>query len=252
MVSHEFLAALTGEGVTLDPCCTQAHWQNGICERIIKTIFEAAETLMLDHGMSVEDAVHHATESHNSVERVEGYAPTQWAFGRDKDHSGLLHERTEEGELPRNTNEKFQENLKKRTVARQVVTEKIMKNQILRAKQAKSYPPQIFAPGMLVCVWRKGRPGSKKSRGPGIDKGQWYGPGTVLGSQTRREDGGTPLESKKVWVVMGSKLWRCAPEQLRNASNREIETFRHEHPHAMDVRCSDQGSTDRRIRRGRH
>ena len=50
------------------------------------------------------------------------------------------------------------------------------------------------------------------------------GPGTVLGVQSRRSDG-EAMETKKVWVVMGARLWRCAPEQLCNASNREVAMF---------------------------
>ena len=79
-VSHEFFESISGEGVMLDPCATQAHWQNGIAERAIKTVFECAKSLHKDHDTDLETSVHQAVEAHNTVERVDGYSPTQWAL----------------------------------------------------------------------------------------------------------------------------------------------------------------------------
>ena len=89
-MSREFFESISGEGVMLDPCATQAHWQNGIAERAIKTIFECAKSLHKDHDTDLETAVHQSVEAHNTVERVDGYSPTQWAFGRDNNWSGTL------------------------------------------------------------------------------------------------------------------------------------------------------------------
>ena len=49
----------------------------------IKTIFDCARSLHKDHDTDLETAVHQAVEAHNTVERVDGYWPTQWAYGRD-------------------------------------------------------------------------------------------------------------------------------------------------------------------------
>ena len=32
--------------------------------------------------LSLEEALHLATASHNSIERVKGYSPNQWAYGK--------------------------------------------------------------------------------------------------------------------------------------------------------------------------
>ena len=48
-VSHEFFESISGEGVMLDPCATQAHWQNGIAERAIKTVFDCARSVSYTH-----------------------------------------------------------------------------------------------------------------------------------------------------------------------------------------------------------
>ena len=74
-MSHEFFENISGEGVMLDPCATQAHWQNGIAERAIKTVFDCARSLHKDHDTDLETAVHQAVEAHNTVERVDGYFP---------------------------------------------------------------------------------------------------------------------------------------------------------------------------------
>jgi hypothetical protein len=61
-------------------------------------------------------------------------------------------------------------------------------------------------------------PGTNRSQG--IHKGAWFGPATVLGTETRIENGqATP--GNIVWIIISDRLWRCAPQQLRRASERE-------------------------------
>ena len=129
LVSTEFTTALLGMGVRLDPCCTQARWQNGITERAIRTVSDVAENLLRGEDISTGDAVHAAVEAHNSMERVEGYAPVQWAFGRQRDWTGALHE-NEESYLPLSTNHRFLNNLDLRVKTQNLVNEKVLKNQI--------------------------------------------------------------------------------------------------------------------------
>eukprot|EP00969_Alexandrium_andersonii_P224027 9894374-Alexandrium_andersonii.AAC.1 len=68
MVSVAFTDAFLGLGVRLDPCCTQAHWQNGITERAIRTIADVTENILRDDGdVTTGDAVHAAVEARNSM-----------------------------------------------------------------------------------------------------------------------------------------------------------------------------------------
>ena len=55
----------------------------------------------------------------------------------------------------------------------------------------------------------------------GVNKGQWYGPATVLGTETNEENG-VRRPAAVIWVVVNNRLWRCAPQQLRKASGREV------------------------------
>ncbi|CAK0799399.1 unnamed protein product, partial [Prorocentrum cordatum] len=89
-VSRGLFGNISSEGAVLDPRATRAHWQKGIAERAIQTFFERAKSLHRDHYTDMETAVHQAAETHNTVERVDGYSPTQWAFGRDEKWPGTF------------------------------------------------------------------------------------------------------------------------------------------------------------------
>ena len=59
----------------------------------------------------------------------------------------------------------------------------------------------LFVLGCKVFIWR---PGNTKKDG---EKAWfWKGPGTVIGSAHG---------SSKLWAALGSKVFKCAPEQLR-------------------------------------
>ena len=104
----------------LGPCATQAHWQNGIAERAIKTVFDCARSLHKDRDTDLETAVHQAVEAHNAVERVDGYCPTQWAFGRDKNWSGTLT-KDDNLDIVKCSNQSCMENLSKRVLASKIL-----------------------------------------------------------------------------------------------------------------------------------
>eukprot|EP00959_Pyramimonas_sp_CCMP1952_P383796 8043220-Pyramimonas_sp.AAC.1 len=122
------------------------------------------------------------------------------------------------------------ENLSKRVLASKVIGDWILKQQQARAAAAREHRVQRFVPGMLVCVWRCGKMANHHAleKTHGVDRGRWFGPGTVLGVETVQAHGENPQPSRKVWVVMGARLWRCAPEQLRAASPREEDIFTEE------------------------
>ena len=176
-MSNEFLEIVAGEGVELDPCATQAHWQNGVTERAIMTIFSAAATLEADHEFEKEEAVDRSVAAHNSVERVEGDSPTQWAFGRAPSWQGLMFDdEAADVNAARWSNEKFKEGLERQATAQHVISLKILRAQEVQARNARNRRRHVFAPGMRVCVWRTGRPSKRDERGPGIGpkKGRWY------------------------------------------------------------------------------
>ncbi|CAK0828505.1 unnamed protein product, partial [Prorocentrum cordatum] len=127
-VSHEFYDSIAGEGVQVAPCATQAHWQNGIAERAIKTVFECAKAMHRDHETDLKAAVHAAVEAHNTGERVDGYSPSQSAFGRDNNWSGTL-KKEDHLDVVKCTNQSYMENLSRRAPAPKIIGERILKQQ---------------------------------------------------------------------------------------------------------------------------
>ena len=53
-----------------------------------------------------------------------------------------------------------------------------------------------------------------------MHKGAWLGPGVVLGTESKEHEG-TIVPCSVIWIVINDRLWRCAPQQLRKASERE-------------------------------
>ena len=101
---------------------------------------------------------------------------------------------------------------------------------LARARNVVSREENEYLPGDLVYAWRQGdrmRNNDKRSRlprkrGVGPMSGQWYGPAVVLGTENVPQNQyDSPQPDCVVWVVINGRLWRCAPSQLRRASERE-------------------------------
>jgi hypothetical protein len=81
----------------------------------------------------------------------------------------------------------------------------------------------VFTHGEIAFAWPLGHhktPGTKKT---GLHKGAWFGLATALGTESRIEDNRV-VPGNIVWVIVSDRLWRCAPQQLRRASEREAAT----------------------------
>jgi hypothetical protein len=80
MMSTEFLIEMSRLRVQLMPTAGEAHWQLGITERMIQTIFKAAERIHSETGVDLQTTVSLSVKANNHVEKVRGYSPGQWAF----------------------------------------------------------------------------------------------------------------------------------------------------------------------------
>lgn len=74
--------------------------------------------------------------------------------------------------------------------------------------------------GDLVYFWRKQVSGKNTGK-----NGCFQGPARILAIETKRDNEGNLTPKSSVWLVRGRRLIKCAPEQLRPASERE-ETLR--------------------------
>ena len=221
-VSNELIKTFSEKGVLVRPVAGEAHWQNGLCERSIQSIFNAATRIRSEQDLNVTKAISLATSSHNNLSIVHGFTPAQWALGRSPNWQNLLHEEGEDiVNLSRDGHEAFAKKMLEQIRARKIWQEEDLKRKLQRAERAKHRKDRQFVPGEIVYAWRQGEHTIQgTARATGVHKGAWFGPATVLGTETRLEDGvATP--GKIVWIVISDRLWRCAPQQLRRASERE-------------------------------
>ena len=81
MMSNEFLVDMSNLGVQLAPTAGEAHWQLGIVERMIRTVWSAAERVMKETGVDIHEAVSLSVKSQNQVERVNGVQSSPMGTG---------------------------------------------------------------------------------------------------------------------------------------------------------------------------
>ena len=84
-------------------------------------------------------------------------------------------------------------------------------------EESSPRPGRQFHVGQWVCVWRRAIWRTrKKSVNP---EPRFVGPGRVA-----LVEPAIVAENKPAvyWVVMGTQVWRCAPEQLRLATDQEM------------------------------
>ena len=96
MVSSELIQEMASKGIRLTATAGEAHWQLGVTERTIQTIFQTAEKIRDEIKIPMDRAVNLAVAAHNTTERIHGFTPSQWALGRAPTWSNTLHE---EGDL---------------------------------------------------------------------------------------------------------------------------------------------------------
>ena len=86
-----------------------------------------------------------------------------------------------------------------------------------RLHNAAPRPAMAFQLGDWVCVWRKASLKARKGRAN--PEPRFIGPGRVALIEPAVLPEG---RSSVLWVLIGASLWRCAPEQLRFASEQEV------------------------------
>ena len=222
LCSQEMLEKFGEKGVRLAATAGEAHWQLGIVERMIATIFNAAERIAKENQLPFPQAVSLAVKSQNTVDRVRGYTPSQWAFGKQPSWSDdFKDEETSETHLSRDASLTFQHKLELQAKARAIYEKEQLNQRFLRAARVQQRKDRNFSPGELVYVWRLGGKlsGTKKT---GLHNGAWYGPATILGTESKISDAGLVEPGSVIWVVMNDRLWRCSAQQIRRGSDREV------------------------------
>ena len=211
-------------GVFLDVIPGEAHWKNGVCEQAIQGVKELMTRLCsYDPELSSEGALAEAITVFNHRDMVRGFSPAQHVIGRGADDTDRFVEAGQglpPGLLVENPEGEFARAAQRRAEAEKIHADWNARQRIGRAINSRHRPCYNYVPGELVFFWRSQESG-KGRRQPGTRQGRFLGPARILATETRKSDTGELSPGGAVWLVRGRNLIKCAPEQLRRATERE-------------------------------
>ena len=114
----------------------------------------------------------------------------------------------------------FRQSMRISDHARMLMETHTARERLRSAGKAQLHRDRNYHRGHWVYVWRRDLRGARdRTGGPSLSR--WVGPGLVA-----LQDGTT------VWVSMRGRLWKCAREQIREATNHEsfgAELLTHDH-----------------------
>ena len=206
--SEEFMRYLQKHNVCSKTCAADAHWQNARAERhggILQVMLDKMDSESeIKSYEELEEALQFATQTKNQWSRHRGYPPEMLVFGKCahvpgsvvSDPNRAAHSMAIQN-LPDGL--RFREELAIRERARRAFAFVDNSQVLRRAITSRSRPYRgPFERGEYVMIWKK----------RGEAEGQWIGPMQVLGQEG----------NNVVWVSMGQKLFRVAPEHVRYLS----------------------------------
>lgn len=219
--SNGMLEFMGRQFIEVDNIPAEAHWGISHVERSIQCTKSIMTKLATEEPtITPEEALSEALRVENEREIVRGFSPAQHALGRAPDLQGRFtenHLQEVPNVLCENATGEFQRNVKRMKTAEQAMSEFVHNDRINRAKNTRSYQPEMFHPGDLVFVWRVQNRGSAAAG----RTGGFTGPARVLATETRVTEEGTYRPGSAVWLIRGSRLIKANPRQLRRASVRE-------------------------------
>lgn len=219
-------------GVDMQPCAAEDHGAIGDVESLLGKIKMDVRTFLRDNTCDPMSGVLHVVAAHNCMDRIGGFAPVQWAYGRFP----TLDNRLFDGgrELPVLSSQgtpdtSMRASLVLRTKAEELYRKSQAAQRISRALNSKPRRQERFLPGDLVYYKRYKTPAQALSH-PGLGStgkptlSRWYGPARVLATETRTSETAKHLAYRPghiIWIVAAGRLKRCSQHQLRHCSERE-------------------------------
>ncbi|CAK9011886.1 Cytoplasmic dynein 1 heavy chain 1 [Durusdinium trenchii] len=197
-----------GIGVTAVP--GEAHWQHGGTESMVKALKNTMKKVRSEHSnLSPKLVALLASSAQNHGDRVRGYSPVQWAYGLEP---GAWH--LDNDPLEVNTNNgmntaELWQLQKNRDAVEQIHRKEVAAARMTRLYNASSRPTNAYAVGDWVCIWRN--PTIKARKKEFTNEPRFIGPGRIAMVEPSATPGG---HAAVYWVLMGTALWRCAPEQM--------------------------------------
>ena len=202
----------------------EAHHQIGVCEQAVKGVKEVMSKLCAQNpDLTTEEALATSLNTFNCREIIRGFSPMQHIMGQNPDLTGRFTASGEPnrlGMLIENPTGEIHRAAQLRAEAEKAHADWNAAQRIKRAMNSRSKPSYDYIPGELIYYWRS-QVSEKGRRQPGGKHGRFQGPARVLAVETRRDEQGQLRPGSAVWCVRGRSLVKCAPEQLRRASERE-------------------------------
>ena len=210
-LGEQMMKPAEADGIHVRTIAAGAHWQLGKCEshggwfnRVLEKLIDEFQPNSKESWL---ECVAHAHVK-NQMLQVHGFSPHQFVFGRNPHiPQDLLNEpQSVIASTAALTDEGLARAQAMRTAAR-VALVKIQDDRSLRvALLARPRTSTPFQPGDLVAYWRN----QKWAQGNLQQGGQWYGVAVLLGTVGRN-----------LILVHRRNVIRCAPEQVRHATNEE-------------------------------
>ncbi|CAE7725645.1 RE2 [Symbiodinium sp. CCMP2592] len=214
-------------GVELVHAPAEHHQFISEVERSIGTLRRKIETFLRERPEHPRQVALSMVTSHNSLARIHGFSPLQWALGRDLSLSGHVNEGT--GELPALSSAgtpgaDLHQTHRMRLRAAQAFLELRHKELSDRAARSSASAYPHYLPGDLIYYRRyktpQDLPANMSTDHPRMTISRWYGPARVLATESR----GAPGErrpSSHLWVIAQGRLKKCHYTQVRPASETE-------------------------------
>ena len=207
----KFQEGLMLDGTSDERSAAFAPWQNSLVERHggswKSMFFKVSKSCVPENHEEIEEIFEQVNVAKNSMINKSGYSPIQRVYGKQPRIPGMIY--GGDGGAVINSgflagDPSYVKSVQIRHEARKAFCEVDHEDRVRRAIEHRTRPDRgPFIPGCKVYVWR---PGGKR---PGGDLTYyWRGPGTVIGN----------TDANRYWVSFGSKVLKCAPEQLRRMS----------------------------------
>ena len=225
--SHELNNLCAENGVELIPAPAEHHDSIAEVERSIGVLRHRVETFLRGNPGPPGQAALAMVTAHNSMARVHGYSPLQWALGREWTPGRRLFEGahevpTEESKATPGTRWHDIHNL--RLAAEKGFLEYKAKAQASRAMNSKVRKVTQYLPGDLIYYRRVQHPSDRPSNNlvdrPRLTTARWFGPGRILACETKKEQGHRK-PSSYLWAICNGRLKKFHVNQVRHCSEAE-------------------------------
>ena len=211
------------KGIELVAAPAEHHECIAEVERSIGVLRGKMESFLRAVPTSPRQAALAMNAAHNSLAKVHGYSPTQWALGRDWSPGFRLVDGAHDEVSVSSLSSPWSPQ-QLRIEAEKAFLDHRQREAATRAKNARVRVVSQFFPGDLVFYRRYRHPADLAANNnidyPRMRMARWFGPARVLACETKA-DGGNRRPSAYVWAVAGGRLKKFHSTQLRHASEQE-------------------------------